>query len=233
MQWPDHAPQDKSGNSVRMRYSQRRAPGPGVPIAPLLPRRMFCCLAPMHLVVQARSRQYAVGLSRRIFGEHAISQPLLWAASSDGTRSPCRIRHWRPCHTSRPEDVGEPMGVARARTSDIRCAAMLELAGNQDRGTVHQPPPAGDSPFCDPNTACTERASGVDAGNSHLTPTGRPRPYMRRCLFADRGKLGATGGSTSDRRKEPRRFWISPDPQYAAVRPACWSSRFLPWLKRV
>ena len=32
---------------------------------------------------------------------------------------------------------------------------------------------------------------------------------------------------------EPRRFWISPDPQHAAVRPACWSSRFLPRLKRV
>jgi len=80
-----------------------------------------------------------------------------------------------------PEYVGEPMGVAGAPTSNIRCAAMLELAGNQDRGTVHQPPPAGDSPFGDPNTACTERASGVDAGNSHLMPTGRPKPYMRRC----------------------------------------------------
>lgn len=31
------------------------------------------------------------------------------------------------------------MRVAGAPTSDIRCAAMLELAGNQDRGTVHPP----------------------------------------------------------------------------------------------
>lgn len=193
-----------------MRYSQRRAPGPGVPIAPLLPRRMFCCLAPMHLVVQARSRQYAVGLSRRIFGEHAISQPLLWAASSDGTRSPCRIRHWRPCHTSRPEDVGEPMGVARARTSDIRCAAMLALAGNQDRGTVHQPPPAGDSPFGDPNTACTERASG----GTHLTPMGEGRDRVCGAIYSlieeNYALQKGQEASTSGRRGEPRR--ISPDP---------------------
>lgn len=52
------------------------------------------------------------------------------------------------------------MGVAEASTSDIRCEAMLELTGNQDRGTVHQLPPAGDSPSGDPNTACAERASG-------------------------------------------------------------------------
>lgn len=37
--------------------------------------------------------------------------------------------------------------------------------------------------------------------------------YMRRCLFADRGTLRATGGSTSGRRRGPRRF-------YALARPA-------------
>lgn len=38
-----------------------------------------------------------------------------------------------------PEYVGEPMGVAGAPTSDIRCAAMLELAGNQDRAPCTGP----------------------------------------------------------------------------------------------
>lgn len=138
----------------------------------------------------------------------------------------CRIRHRRPCHTSRPRIRWRANGSRRS--TDIRHTLRGNArTGRESRpGTVHQPPPAGDSPFGDPNTACTERASGVDTGR-------RQRPYMRRCLFADRGKLRATGGSTSGRRKEPRRFWISPDPQYAAVRPACWSSRFLPRLKRV
>lgn len=126
------------------------------------------------------------------------------------------------------------MGVAGAPTSDIRCAAMLELAGNQGRGTVHQPPPAGDPPFDDPNTACTERASGVDAGNSHLTPTGRPRPYICGAVYSlieeryvlQEGQRAAVEEDRAD-------FTLLPDPRYVTVRPACWSSRFLPRLKRV
>lgn len=207
MPWPDHVPQDESGDSLRMRYSRRRAPGPGIPTTLLLPRRMLL-LGTDASRRATGSRQYVAAYRSRS-SAYTRYRNRSYAPSRPTERdSPCRIRHRLPCHTSRPppEYVEEPMGVAGAPTSDIRCAAMLELAGNQDRGTVHQPPPAGDSPFGDPNTTCTERASGVDAGNSHLTPTGRPRPYMRRRLFADRGKLRATGASTSGRRRGPGRF---------------------------
>lgn len=147
---------------------------------------------------------------------------------------PCRIRHRRPCHTSRPRIRWR--AYACRRSTDIRHT----LRGNARTGRESRPghrapaPPAGDSPFGDPNTACTERASGVDAGNSHLTPTGRPRPYICGAVYSlieeryvlQEGQRAAVEEDRAD-------FTLSPDPRYVTVRPACWSSRFLPRLKRV
>lgn len=112
------------------------------------------------------------------------------------------------------------MGVAGAPTSDIRCAAMLELTGNQDRGTVHQLPPAGDSPSGDPNTACTERASG----GTHLTPMGEGRDRVCGAIYSlieeNYALQKGQEASTSGRRGEPRRFLDLARPRYVTARPA-------------
>lgn len=105
-----------------------------------------CCLAPTHLVVQPahvsawsliaadlrRTRDIATALMRRLVQLNAILRVGFYVGALATPHA--------------PQDDGEPMGVTEASTSDIRCEAMLELTGNQDRGTVHQLPPAGDSP---------------------------------------------------------------------------------------
>lgn len=93
-----------------------------------------CCLAPTHLVVQPahvstwsliaadlrRTRDIATALMRRLVQLNAILRVGFYV----GALATPHV----------PQDDGEPMGVTEASTSDIRCAAMLELTGNQDLG---------------------------------------------------------------------------------------------------
>ena len=146
---------------------------------------------------------------------------------------PCRIRHRRPCHPSRPRICWRANGCRRS--TDIQHT----LRGNARTGRESRPGHRAPAPTCRRLSVRRSKygmhGTRVRRRRRQLAPhaDGEAETVYAALLFADRGKLRATGGSTSGRRKEPRRFWISPDPQYAAVRPACWSSRFLPWLKRV
>ncbi len=99
MPWPDHVPQDESGDSPRMRYSRRRAPGPGIPTTLLLRRMLLLgtdasrrATGSRQCVVAYRSRSSAYTRYRN--RSYAPSRP----TERD---SPCRILRRRPCHTSR------------------------------------------------------------------------------------------------------------------------------------
>ncbi len=133
MPWPDHVPQDESGDSLRMRYSRRRAPGPSIPTTLLLPRRMLL-LGTDASRRATGSRQYVVAHRSRS-SAYTRYRNRSYAPSRPTERdSPCRILRRRLATPHVPQDDGEPMGVTEASTSDIRCAAMLELTGNQDLG---------------------------------------------------------------------------------------------------
>lgn len=125
MPWPDHVPQDESGDSLRMRYSQRRAPGLGIPITLLLPRRMFCCLAPMHLVVQPAHVSTWSLIAADLRRTRDIATALMRRRPTERD-SPCRILRRRPCHTSRsPRRWRAASILDLARPATCRSAASL------------------------------------------------------------------------------------------------------------
>ena len=124
MPWPDHVPQDESGDSLRMRYSRRRAPGPGIPTTLLLPRRMLL-LGTDASRRATGSRQYVVAHRSRS-SAYTRYRDRFYAPSRPTERdSPCRILR-NPCHTSRsPRRWRAAPILDLARPATCRSAASL------------------------------------------------------------------------------------------------------------
>ncbi|CAM2167011.1 hypothetical protein BO443_150211 [Burkholderia orbicola] len=136
-------------------------------------------------------------------------------------------------HLTPPEYVGEPVGVAGAPTSDIRCAAMLELAGNQDRAPCTSPHlqetlrsaiqirHARNARQASTQATRTSRRRG---GRDHIC--GAVYSLIEENYVPQEGRRAAVEEDRAD-------FALSPDPRYVTVRPASWPSPFLLRLKRV
>lgn len=144
---------------------------------------------------------------------------------------PCRIRHRRPCHTSRPRIRWRANGSRRS--TDIRHT----LRGNARTGRESRPCTSPHLQETLRSAIQIRHARNARQASTQATRTSRRRggrdhicgavySLIEENYVPQEGRQAAVEEDRAD-------FALSPDPRYVTVRPASWPSPFLLRLKRV
>jgi len=147
---------------------------------------------------------------------------------------PCRIRHRRPCHTSRPPNTLEsqwvspehrhPTYVARqcSNWSGIKTGA--PCTGPHLQETLRSAIQIRHARNARQASTQATRTSRRRGGRDHIC--GAVYSLIEENYVLQEGQRAAVEEDRAD-------FALSPDPRYVTVRPASWPSPFLLRLKRV